>query len=247
MLKFSFSLITLLASTLFITSISFSQIESDGDKISKKIKKEVVGPSSTTQLFIGMTPSYTFRTLEPNDGLFGKPVGEREFEEGKWVTSFNMGVRSALTDNIGFEFGIGFNREREFYLFEDVDTMYQYTSTYNYLNFPLKLSFSTPGRISFYSAAGIAPKVFFNQKQEITFNNGTGFEETEERIIKDGFNTMLIDVIVNAGIRLNATESWGAYILPEFRYQLNNTYDKQAPLKRHPYAIGIQFGLEFSL
>lgn len=247
MLKFASTLLTVSFLLLLCTQAVFSQIESDGEKISKKVKPQTEVDNFETELYVGMTPSFSSRVLQPNDGLFGKPLGERENEVGKWISSYGLGVRSALGENVGFEFGVGFNREKEFYSFEDVDTSYMYTSTYNYLNFPLKVSFFTPGRLSFYGAAGIAPKVFFQQKKEITFNNGTGFDTNEEEIIKDGFNTMMIDVVANAGIRYNATDIWGVYLLPEFRYQLNSSYDNQAPFKRNPYAFGIQFGLQFSL
>jgi hypothetical protein len=68
--------------------------------------------------------------------------------------------------------------------------------------------------------------------------------ETTEKL-KDNYNYFNIDVVANLGVRWNLGRNLGVYFIPEFRYGLLDTYQKQTPHVQHMYGLYLRWGLQW--
>lgn len=242
-----------------ISALGNTQIISDGAKDEKEqtqkkekppkkeIKKDTLKSKSGIEIFAGVSPSYTFRTLKINDGLFAKPLDYREDEKAKWTTSFFIGVRSRLNNFLKFEVGAGYYQNGETYDFTSNDSVFRYTNTYRNISFPIKIAYTYGEDISFFAGIGIIPKAFISMKHEETTLDKYKKEQTEKTIIKDKLNMFLIDGVVTIGTQIKLGPSFGVFAMLEARRQLTNSFNNQSPYVRKPYAFGINVGIEVYL
>ncbi len=202
---------------------------------------------STTSVFLSSTWSSTFRTLETGDGFFGKPLGERVNETKLNVWSFTLGFRSQLHKNIAWEGGVSFMRNGESYSFEESDTSYSYESRYNYIAVPMKLFYTYGSEIKLLVGAGVVPQMFTGFKQNITYEDKASTDVTEEVKTKIGYNSFVLSTVFNIGAQVKVGERWSILLLPEYKLQLNSSYEKNGPYKHKAYSIGGHIGLVFDL
>jgi hypothetical protein len=242
---------TLLFPILFIAFISDAQIISDDSKPTeeKEVKEEVKKSKEKSgfELYFGASPSYTFRTLETNDNIFGKELGQKENEKAAWTTSFAAGIRSQVNKNIIFELGVGYSSNRETYDFTETDSVYRYTNTYRHISFPIRIAYTYGEDISFYGGIGVMPKAFLSLKREVTTLDVSDNESTEELIIKDKYNFFVIDAMATIGTRIKLNPNYGIFAMLEGRRQLTNNYNEQGPYIRKPYALGFNLGIQIYL
>jgi hypothetical protein len=52
-------------------------------------------------------------------------------------------------------------------------------------------------------------------------------------------------VVANLGVRWNLGRNLGVYFIPEFRYGLLDTYQKQTPHVQHMYGLYLRWGLQW--
>lgn len=228
-----------------------AQIVSDDSKPDKENDspedKKEHKEKSGFELYFAASPSYTFRTLEPNDNIFGKELGQREFEEAAWTTSFAAGVRSQINKNVLFELGVGFSSNRETFDFAETDSVYRYTNTYRHISFPIRIAYTYGEDVSFYGGIGVMPKAFLSLKSEVTTLDVNNNETTEDLIIKEKFNFFVIDAMATIGTRIKLNPHYGIFAMVEGRRQLTNNYNKQGPFIRKPYALGFNLGIQVYL
>lgn len=237
---------------VFVFSISFGIF---GQIIVDEDKADEVTPGSNTvsnyagsEFYIGLAPSYTFRMLLPNEGFFGKELGFRANEEGTSATSFYSGLRTLLDKNIVLDLGLGWSINKEYFLFESADSLYEYTNSYRNVAFPLQIGFQSGGRyFSFLGTFGVIPKSFLSVRTDLRYKPTNSLEREEVITEKEGYNKFLIDAIANIGARMELNENYGFYILANGFYQFTSNYEKQGPYIRNPYGIGVHFGLHFYL
>lgn len=241
----------LLLPILLITFNSFSQIISDDSKSAEKtepiseIKEKI--EKSGFELYFGASPSYTYRTLAPNDNLFGQELGQRANENPSWTTSFAAGVRSQIHKNFIFELGVGYSSNRETYDFTQPDSVYRYENTYRHISFPIRIAYTYGEDISFYGGIGVIPKAFLSLKREVTTLDINGDESTEDIIVKDKYNFFLIDAVATLGTRVKLNPNYGIFAMVEGRRQLTNNYNEQGPYIRKPFALGFNLGIQIYL
>ncbi|PKR80419.1 hypothetical protein CW751_10135 [Brumimicrobium salinarum] len=238
---------------LLIPNLYNAQIITPEQKEPEKKKKEQktkeVKPiqKSGTELYFGVNPAFTYRTLEQNEGIFGKPLGYRESEIGKWTTGFNAGVRTKLSKHIKLAIGIGYSSNRVHYDYTQKDSIFRYTNTYRHISFPINVAYSYGEDISFYGGIGIIPKAFLSMKNETTTLDDFDNEETQENIIRDPYQFFLIDVAAQIGTQIKFSPHYGVFFMVEGRRQLNNNFSKQGDFIRKPFAIGFNVGIEVYL
>lgn len=238
---------TLILLFSIITVFGTSQIVTESKSSDEVKTQKTSSGESTTELYFGASPSYTYRTLTVNEGLFAQPLGEREQEVAEWTTGFNAGVRTHLSSFLKLEIGVGFSSNKESYDFSSKDSIYVYSNSYRHITFPMRLAYSYGDDISFYGGLGVIPKAFLSMKNELTTYDINGKEQTEKTIEKDKFNFFLIDAVATIGTQIKFNSHYGIYAMIEGRRQLNNNYDAQSAYVRKPYALGFNVGIEVYL
>lgn len=243
--------IFLLLPILLISLGATAQIVTDGSEPTKEEEtpREIKEPKEKNgfELYFSASPSYTFRTLKPNDNIFGQELGQREFEEAAWTTSFAAGIRSKINKNLLFELGVGYSSNRETFDYTETDSVFRYTNTYRHVSFPIRLAYTYGDEISFYGGIGVMPKAFLSLKRELTILDINGDESTEDLIIKDKYNFFVIDAMATIGTRIKLNPNYGIFAMVEGRRQLTNNYDEQGPYVRKPYALGFNLGFQIYL
>ncbi|WP_107037907.1 outer membrane beta-barrel protein [Brumimicrobium mesophilum] len=232
------SVISLFGTTQIITN------DSSTDDKEVEIQEIPIAPKSGTELYFGVSPSYTYRTLEINDGLFAKPLGYRTEEVGEWTTGFNAGVRSKVAKHLKLEIGIGYSSNRESYDFKETDSVFSYVNTYRHISFPIRVAYTYGDEISFYGGIGVIPKAFLGMKNELTTLDINNNENTVETIERDKFNSFLLDAVATIGTQIKFSENYGIFAMVEGRRQLSNNFNSQSPYIRKAFALGFNIGLE---
>lgn len=215
----------------------------------EKVEKSVSLDKSGIEIYAGYSPAFTFRTLAENDGIFGKPLGQRENEVGEWIGSFEAGVRNDLGNNLQLQIGLGYTRNRESYSFEstETDSIYRYVNTYRHISFPIRLSYEYGDEIAFFGGIGIMPKAFLSMQKVETVIDINNQESDITTIEREGYNFFVLDAIGTMGTKIEFNPNYGIYATLEARRQLSNNYDSQSPYIRRPYALGFNFGIQIYL
>lgn len=239
---FLFSIVTLIGNTQIITNDS-----KDEKKKPIKVEKTETRAKTGTEIYFGVSPAYTYRTLEINDNLFGQSIGYRENETGKWTTGFNAGVRNKINNFLKLEIGVGYSSNKEAYDFTESDSVFRYINTYRHISFPIRMAYTFGDDISFYGALGIIPKAFMSMKREVTVLDINNNEETIKTIERDKFNMFLIDAVATIGTQIKFNQHYGVFVMAEARRQLNNTFNSQSAHNRKPYTLGFNIGIEVYL
>lgn len=255
-----FKTFRLLPILLCFGSFSFGQIETgkvkSPEKKKEKIKeqKEEKEPrpanyDPSTVLYLGGDLGLGFRTLTSNKGYFGEPLGERERETPLFTGGFTVGMKTRITGKLFLDFGISMAKNGEAYDYKSTtsDSAYSYKSNYTYFAIPIKLQFVTGQKVKFMAGAGLQPQMYTGYKQVINWTDVDNVKS--EQTIKDGndFNFFTIAAVANLGIQWQFSKHVSVYLLPEFRYQLNSTYGKQAPYIHKGLFYGAQLGFSFGL
>lgn len=231
---------------LFSCLLCFTAICQE-DVIDDTLKNTFKSKNEGTEIFIGALPMWTYRTLEVNEGLFGKPLEEKVNEEAQIVWSYYTGLRHEITSHFLVNFGFGLSRNRESYAFETSDSLYAYTNTYRHIAIPAQIGFTTKGEFNFFFTAGVSGKAFLSRRTDLQTREQGSLVQEAEFITNQGFNLMLLDAVASSGFRFELDETYGIYLLLEASRQLTNNYNNQAPHIRKAFGAGVHFGLHFYL
>ena len=250
-----FQYLKVLTFLLVLPTCAHAQIETgkaDGGKLSKPkkakraIQEKTVIDNPNTILYFGGGLGMAFRDLKENEGLFGKPLGERANETNSIVPSFTLGVKTNLKNNFFLDLGISYAMSGEKYRYEFQDSTYNYKSTYSYFAIPIKVQYIAGNKWKFIAGIGIQPQIFTGFKKEITWNDING-KPRENTIKKDDINFFSIAALANVGVSWQFRKNTSVFVIPEVRYDLSNTYLKQAPYVRKGFFIGGQIGLSMAI
>ena len=230
-------------SQIEITKETTKTEEEEEKKAEKQKKQRDTDGTGSTSIYFNTNWSYTTRRLTVNDGLFGKPLGERANETPSNNWSFGLGFRNELHKNILLEAGLAFVQNGEKYSFEDVDTLFDYQTTYSYISIPIKVLYTYGDDIKLLTGVGITPQMFMRYKQEQNWTTDSG--QTESETIKStiGFNNFVISATLSLGVQFKIAERWGLQVVPEYRVQLNSSNSKKDAYKHYASAIGGNIGL----
>lgn len=230
----------------FFSNFSFAQTDDvDSMSIFYNRKGKLIQKKGD-ELYFGVTPGYSMRKLTENPGLFSAPLGERENEVPGWFYSFHLGYRTMLNKSFVLDIGFEFSRSGEFYE-TTADSVYAYKNSYNYIGIPLQVGYQYGNRMKLHVAGGVVPKMFINHVQTETMPNEFGIVDDVKTTYKEGYNFFNLDAVISAGVRWNASKNIGIYVLPEMRWQLMNTFQKQSPYIHRTSVFGIKAGLNILL
>jgi hypothetical protein len=197
------------------------------------------------EVFFGMSNVWGNRTLKERANLFGDSLGIRENEIPLWTRSFELGYRSSVNRWMMVEFGVEFNQIGVQYVSTEEDDFLRYQRVKRSIALPMRAVFQWGDRFLIQGALGFAPKMFLSSQYTEIIKNQFDMEEETVVKLKDNYNYFNIDVIANLGIRWNLGRNLGVYFLPEFRYGLLDTYQKQTPHVQHLYGVYLRWGLQW--
>src|SRR5690554_1209347 len=103
-----FLILLLSASSLPLFSQIVTKEENETPDKTEEVKQKPILSKSGTELFFGISPAYTDRTLSVNDGIFAQPLGYREDEAGEWTVGYNVGIRTKVANHLKLEIGAGY-------------------------------------------------------------------------------------------------------------------------------------------
>ena len=136
----------------------------------------------------------------------------------------------------------------ESYLFEDTDTSHQYVTTYSYVGMPLKVLFTYGEKdFRFFAGIGIVPQMFVRYQQDREWMTTVDETIKESEKTKSGYNSFVLSAVANVGVQINLGSKASFLFMPEYRYQLVTSYQKQDDYKHFGRALGFNFGLSFAL
>ncbi len=242
----------LLTIMLISSGAIFGQIELSNESSSKKDKQKVKELKSDTQtssdeFIIYSNWSVTNRDLSINEGLFGDPLGEREFESNLNIWSFGLGFRQRSLEHLSWEGGLSFLRNGESYLFEGTDSTFSYNTSYSYVGMPIKLYYTVGNQFRFYAGGGVIPQMFFQYRQDQEWTDPTNNSYSETYKFRNGYSQFVLALVLNVGGQLNLGNAWSIYAMPEYRYQITDSYTVTDSYNHFGRAMGITFGLTRTL
>lgn len=199
--------------------------------------------------FIGAGYSIGSHTIKPNDGLFGRPVGERANETmiNRWT--YQVGIRNRIHRFFSIEAGLSIDRYGEAYKFQSTvagnDSSYSYDRTYNMLALPIQLYFTYGKRVQFLAGAGVQPYIPLSIKTKTTILDSDGNNVSPDKPVKtiEGLNSAGINVLFSAGVQYRFSKYASVYAIPSYSLGLTNVYGKQEPHKEWLNALNIRFGM----
>ncbi len=208
----------------------------------KKIKSPLDG---STALNFSANWSSTTRTLQVNKSPFGDSLGYFKDETALNTWSFGLSISNKISSYLNWEGGISLLRNGESYSFSQLDSTYAYNTTYSYIGMPLKLVFNYGKTINVYGGFGIIPQMFLGYNKAINWTNNEGSKDGETLKVKEGYApvSFVLNTVFNVGVSLKLQEKWSVFVSPEYRLQLNSTFDTKDAFIHKGRALGVSFGL----
>jgi hypothetical protein len=232
------------------SSTSFSQVVIGGEteEVKEPKKKKVVEEKEgATEVYLVSNWSNTRSILRENEGLYSKPLGEREFETSLNTWSFGLGFRTEIHKYFSLQAGVAYLRNGESYLFEDVDTMFTYNSTYAYIAMPIKGLFTYGDGVKLLAGGGITPQLFSGYRQDTEWTTKNNSTDKETIKLKNGFSTFVLSASFNIGVQLRLSPTWSLLLMPEYRIQLTDSYVVTDRYEHFARAFGFDMGLTLKL
>lgn len=251
-----FQYLKVLTILLILPASSYAQIESGKvgapkisnqkkAKIKAQEKPEIGNPN--TIFYLGGGFGSAFRDLSENKGLFGKPLGERADETSVLVPNFSMGLKTNLKKNLFLDLGISFNSSGEQHVFKYQDSTFKYKNTYSYFAIPIKIQYIRGNKLKMIVGVGLQPQILTGFKKDISWTNSKGKTGEQTTRNKEDFNLFSISALANLGVSWQIKKNTSLFLLPEFRYDLSDTYLKQAAFNRKGFFIGGQVGISVAI
>ena len=242
---------------IFISSSVFGQIETGkttGSPEKKNKKREnkdmlIVHKIPTSEFYLGGSGGISARILSENEGLFGKPLGERANEKSIFTGGATIGFRNQIKRNWWIDFGASWAKNGESYDFKSTvnDSSYSYKTNYTYFAIPIKLQYITAGKVKFIAGLGVQAQLFMSYRQKINWTDSLNVGSNST--IKDNkeINFFTISAIGNVGFSWQIKPKVAFYFLPEIRMQLNSSFQKQSPFIHKGIFYGVQAGFSFGI
>lgn len=254
-LKHLLGLLTLLTSMYSQSQILVGGEENKDSKEDKPlVENSGVKPQremdNNTSLHFHFNRSRTFRSLTPNDGIFGDSLGKRGDEEAIKSWAFALRFQTVIAKGFEFGAGLGYQSNGEKYLYQGNDSSFTYTTVYRYISMPLILSYHVGDEFRVTGYAGIVPAAFVSSKRNQTSVNEKNTSISSDTLIKTGssdYNSFVVSGVIGAYASLKYSKYWSIYVGPEYRFQMNSTYSKYNPYIHKARAFGVSFGLIYQL
>jgi hypothetical protein len=236
----------ILFSAIFLNYNSHSQVLVGSEEVSSqkgiKSKKAIDG---NTFINFSSNWSATSRSLVENKPPFGDSLGYFKNETALNTWSFGLSISNKVNSFLKWEGGISMLRNGEKYAFAQGDSSYIHNTRYSYIGMPLKLVFNYGETVNFFGGFGIIPQIFLGYNKAINWTDNEGKGDGETLKVKEGYapSSFVLSTVFNVGVAMKLHEKWSVFVSPEYRLQLNSTFDEKDSYIHKARAIGFSFGL----
>jgi hypothetical protein len=198
-------------------------------------------------LYLGIDAYSSFRELYSNTAFLSTPLGEREYEAPRWMTSYSLRVEIPLFRIFKINSGLSFQQNGESYNWNSVntDSSFAYQTSFKYIGMPIQLSIEYGNKISIYGALGVSPAIFNSYLQKSQWTNELGSSDSEETSIQDNCSSFIISFRGNLGIHYHINDHFGVQLSALYRRQLNNTYKEYEDYIHKAYSIGFNLSTSY--
>lgn len=181
--------------------------------------------------------------------IYGKPLGIKAEEVGRTVPIAGMSYKVVLDKGFYLSFGIDYSQSGEKFSWKasDSDSSFAYKNTYHLLSIPIGINYIYGKKVQLLTGLGIAPNLTAGSrnKTEIITTEKTSIDTKTS--IQERMNDFNISAYFQLGVQFKVGTGVYFFILPEARYSLMNTLNKQASYQRKFWQIGAQAGISFNL
>jgi hypothetical protein len=196
-----------------------------------------------TRIYLLSNWSNSTRTLTESTGLYGDPLGERANETAAQVWSFGLGIQNDLTKHFFWDAGISYVQNGENYSFQLGDSSFMYQTRYQYVAMPLRFNYHIQkNRFHVYAGIGLMPQMYVSSKRSVDWTKGNQ-SNTFDEVLGEKTAPVVLSGLLNLGLLVDLKKGFSLLISPEFRFQLNSSYDKFQSYIHKNQSIGISFGL----
>lgn len=212
--------------------------------ISEKVKHDSIDVS-TYYLTIGYVNS--FRKFE-DKSPFGS-YSKREKETPIHTYGVGFGTYIDLAENLELELGVSYVLQGEQYSFNDSlsDSTFHYTKQYRHFGIPLRLKYNFgKNNLKGFVYGGVIPSSILSYKYESDYTTSEG--KTHNNDTESKTNTLAaFNVAASLGVGVSyQLNSIGFMIVPEYRYNLLNTFDGVF-IEHNLWSWGVNFGMTLKL
>ncbi len=198
-------------------------------------------------LSFGIDTYSSFRELCSNTAFLSAPLGEREYEAPRWMTSYSLRIEIPVLRIFKINSGLTFQQNGESYNWNSVstDSSFAYQTSFKYIAMPIQLSMEYGNKISIYGALGVSPAIFNSYLQKSQWTNELGSSDSDETRIQDNCNSFIISSQGNLGVHYHFNQHFGAQLSALYRRQLNNTYKEFEDYIHKAYAVGFNLAISY--
>lgn len=220
------------------------------EKKPRKEKKYTLNDSDSTgksYFSLGGGLFWSQPLFKETNTLFSKPLGLEKDEKGIITPYLGVNYKVGVGKGIFLNFGLDYFKTGERFSWKSTtsDSSYTYKKTYQSISIPLGVTYIYGKNIQFIGGLGFAPNLTFGSHKNITAVTEKKAEKTSKELLRNSVNDFNIATYLQAGVQFKIARGFYFYMLPEFRYSLLNTLNKQAPHARKYWVFGGQIG--FSL
>lgn len=245
----------------FSTSVVFSQIESGKitpeqqvTKKKKRPKKERI-PRTDEEvkeapfLFIGAGAFQSNTINKATHTIFSKPLGIKEDEKAVIVPVVGISYKIVLKNGFFVNFGLDYSQSGEKFDWKSTtsDSSFSYQNKYHLLSVPLGVNYIYGKKVQLITGLGFAPNLTFGSKNKTQIVTTQKDKIDTKTQIQDRMNDFNIYSYFQLGVQFRLTRGVYFYLLPEIRYSLFNTLNKQASYHRNYWQIGAHAGISFKI
>ncbi len=208
------------------------------------------------------SPNYSYRTLfNPSEDTVAESIIKSYNEREEPILGYTAGTVLDINlknERLYLQTGILFSYEGYKYHLDNVVCLHDYNydtcsinarhvNIFSYFPINLKYYLTTKDKLKIFINSGIAPSIYVASRyfNEYNYNDGT----TEKEKIADGYSgitTFNALAQIGFGAEYKLKENLFLYLQPTFRYMLFTIGPWDAPIKEHPYSVGIATGITFS-
>ena len=238
---------------LMVNILAFTQIVNQNEPVKteakeKKIKNDSSDWSSdslTDKSEFYLTGAFIHSFREFEDQSVFQSLGDRNNEAPINTYGLGFGTFIKLSNHFDLELGVSYVLQGEKYSFSDSlsDSTFNYTNKYRHFGLPLRLKYTIgESKLKGFVFGGIIPSSILSIKYSSDYVNksGSAIDNGSQSITN---NLKAFNVAASAGFGLLYKKNdFGYMIMPEFRYNLINSYEG-FPVKHNLWSWGINAGL----